>query len=139
MSSNVPEQLSRKFDTTAPLVPGKYLMGAELKISEFNQAKPESQKRQELKKIPYEFLSTMPLLSRDCAFAEMKKESEGRSADQREAITTEMCNMLEEQILRTKRMVEKVRTVLPDDLDHNNPVSYTKSLQEYLPPKEDDT
>ena len=137
--SIVPEQRSRKFDTTAPIVPGKYLLGAELKISDFNQSSAESQKKQDVKKIPYEFLSGMPQLSRDRAFAEMKKESEGRSADQREAITNEMCNMLEEQILRTKRMVEKVRKVLPDDLDHSNPVSYTKTLQEYLPPKEDDT
>ena len=63
--SIVPEQRSRKFDTTAPIVPGKYLLGAELKISDFNQSSAESQKKQDVKKIPYEFLSGMPQLSRD--------------------------------------------------------------------------
>ena len=139
MVKNVPVQRSRKFDTTAPVVPGKYLMGAEMTVSQFNQQISESQKKQETKDIPHEFLTAMPQLSRDNAFEEMKKESEGRSADQREAITNEMCNMLTEQIGRTKFMVNKVRKALPDDLDHSNPVSYTKHLNEYLPPREDDT
>ena len=77
MVKNVPVQRSRKFDTTAPVVPGKYLLGAEMTVSQFNQQISESQKKQETKEIPHEFLTAMPQLSRDNAFEEMKKESEG--------------------------------------------------------------
>ena len=98
-SSNVaPVQRSRKFDSTAPVVPSKYLMNSEPRLSNFDAPRAASQRVQQLKRIPHEVLSGMPTLSRDKDFESMKEESAGRSADERESISNEMCRMLQTHV-----------------------------------------
>ncbi len=139
-SSNVaPVQRSRKFDSTAPVVPSKYLMNSEPRLSNFDAPPAASQRLQELKAIPQDILSGMPILSRDKDFESMKEESAGRSADERESISNEMCKMLQTHVSSVLQTAYKVNNILRDDLDHSNPISHTKSLDFYAPKRSDDS
>ena len=207
---NVPEQLSRKYDSTAPVVPARMLMHSEPTLSHFNPGMAASQRQQECKSLnptvtasqryqelksynraesdaladdgvaadPYkqamsklvdtlidddddlsaEFetfksevlrLNQRPNVMHNKAYKDaqtiltlspsdledMRTEQNTRKADEREAISNEMCNIVKDHSEQLVQMAKTLRKHLQDDLDHSNPISHTKPLEHYRPTK----
>ena len=91
-----------------------------------------SQRHQELKTLP-------PRKNREFQFdkdlEEMKAEMNDRKADERQAISNEMCNMLKDHAEQLLETVKNAAKAYSDDLDHSNPISHTKPVDYYRPAK----
>ena len=91
----------------------------------------QSQQHQKQYVIPFAYLSAMPSLDKDADYAKMKADANSRSIDVKEDISNEMCRMLKLKAENWAKMMQQVSNELPGDLDHLDPLSYTKPLVKY--------
>ena len=91
----------------------------------------QSQINQKQYSIPFAYLSQFPSLEEDDDISRMNKEASNRSIDVKEDISAEMCRMLKLRAENWGKMMKQVGGELPGDLDHVDPLSYTKPLYKY--------
>ena len=91
----------------------------------------QSQQEQRHFAIPFEHLSRFPSLAQDSELQRMAEDAKNLSIDVKEDISTEMCAMLRDKARHWQRTMQRTIDALPGDLDHLDPLSYSKPLVEY--------